>query len=115
MIRNNNEFAAKAYVRKDNSNEYDKEPLVFWCRVATDEEKGMYQIANGILGSDQSISLYSQDMPFELKQGDHVEWQGKTYIVVNFGYYYSEKRRLSSHRFNPKLVRNKLPKGIVLQ
>lgn len=115
MIRNNNEFVAKAYVRKNNSMEHESEPLIFYCRVATDEEKGMYQIANGILGSNQNLALYSQDMPFDLKQGDQVEWQGKVYRVVNFGYYYTEKRRLGSGKFNATYVRNRLPKGVVLQ
>lgn len=115
MIRNNNEFEAKAYLRKPNSNEYEKEPKFFRCRVATDEEKGMYQIVNGILGTDQNLALYSQDLPFELKQGDHIEWQNKTYIVVSFGFYYMEKRRLSSRRFNVNFVRNRLPKGVVLK
>lgn len=107
-------FKAVVYKRKENSAEISEMPsFSFMCRPASGLEKKNY-ISNGIFGQNSSIYIYASRVDGEIKNGDHILFNGEMKLVESVGYYLNNSRYLNATSFNEKELIKNAPKGITL-
>lgn len=107
-------YRAIVYKRKENSAEFEEVPAFsFMCRVATNLEKSQY-ITNGLITKSDSLMLYATRIDGEIKNGDHILFNGEMKLVESVGYYLNKSRNIGAYAFNEEVLIKNSPKGISL-
>lgn len=113
----NERYTYSVYKRIPNSAyEYETVPsITFRGRPASQLEKKNYRITQGQNGSTNSIFVISSNLPQDLKPNDRVEFLGKTWLIINIGYYFDESRFVNAGVFSNEYIQKRCPKGLSLQ
>lgn len=107
-------YKAIVYKRKANSVEYDAQPsFSFMCRIANDMERKQY-ITDGLITKNDSITLYASRIDGEIKNGDHILFNGEMKLVESVGYYLTKTNNIGAYAFNDEFLIKNAPKGITL-
>ncbi len=94
----------------------DKPSITFRGKFANDLEKNQYRIQMGINGNQDSLFIYSSNMPIEdLKVGDMVLVMGEKRYIQSVGYYYTQNKITNLSLFSDKYIIQKSPKGLNIQ
>ena len=97
--------------------EYETTPsITFRGKVANDYEKNHYRIQSGVNGNQDSLFIYSSNLPIkDLKVGDMVLVMGEKRYIQSIGYYFSQNRLVNYSLFNEQHIMDKSPKGLNVQ
>lgn len=94
----------------------DKPSITFRGKFANDLEKSNYRIQTGVNGNQDSLFIYSSNLPIkDLKVGDMVLVMGEKRYIQSIGYYYSQNRIVNYSLFSEQYIAEKSPKGINVQ
>lgn len=94
----------------------DKPSITFRGKFANDLEKNQYRIQAGVNGAQDSLFIYSSNLPIkDLKIGDMVLVMGEKRYIQSIGYYYSQNRIVNYSLFNDDYIMEKSPKGLNVQ
>ncbi len=107
-------YRAVVYKRLPNSADFSDTPsFSFMCRIATDLEKKQYK-SNGLITKEDSITLYATRIDGEIKNGDHILFNGEMKLVESVGYYLTKTNNIGAYAFRSEELIKKCPKGITL-
>ena len=117
MVTNNERWVYKVFKRVPNSPyEWDREvSFTFKGRPASQQEKRIYRIQQGVNGGSDSLFVYATNIPNEIDVGDKIIFQKKEWEVKSVGYYYDASRFVNPNLMNEEYIAKKCPKGINIQ
>lgn len=108
-------YVAQVYKRKPNSAEYyDYPSFSFMCRPASNLERKQY-ISNGLITKGDTLMLYATRINGEIKNDDHILFNGEMKLVESVGYYLTKNRNIGAYAFNNEELIKTAPKGITLK
>lgn len=117
MVTNNEKYILSLYKRKPNTpyEWEDKPSITFRGRPASQVERKMYRIQQGVNGGTDSTYIYVTNLPDIVKEGDKILFNGKEWTVASVGYYFDATRFINPSLMSDEYIAKKCPKGINIQ
>lgn len=109
-------YSIEIYKRKENSAyEWKDTPeFVFKGKPASTMDKKKYRLLQGVNSSNDSMYVYSTNLPENVSIGDKVKFLGKEWQVESIGYYFDSNRLVNAGIMSDEYIISRCPKGITL-
>lgn len=116
-VTSNERYIFTLYKRKENSPyEWSDVPsCTFKGRPASQFERKVYRIQQGVNGGTDSIFVVCSNLPDNVKEKDKIVYLGKEWTVQSVGYYFDEARFVNPSIMSEEYIAKKCPKGMNLQ
>ena len=109
-------FECIHYSRLANSLSYKTIGITFRAKVIVDVNKNLIQPIVGLVSNSVKLTLYSTNLPVEIKTDDKIFFNGEEYMVDFVGIVQSNVPQiLGASRFKSKFLNTKLPKVLGLK
>ena len=117
MLVTNEKYRLELFKRKHNSSyEWETEPSCYFKgRPASQYERKLYRIQQGVNGGTDSIFVICSNLPEEVREKDKIIFLGQEWTVASVGYYFDESRFVNPAILSDEYIASKCPKGISLQ
>lgn len=100
---------------KNNSWDFDNNGIKFKGRPASALEKKCFNIQKGVMNDENSVYIYSSNLPDDIKPEDKVMYLGKVWMVETVGYYFDNANFIDPSIFDEEYIKAKCPKGITIK